>query len=101
MCFCVCAFCAACAGRRPPTIIPHPKPLEFGASAATGGLLVVALVTLRVYLGWHYVHGRLVSAALPYEESGWYDGQVSLSGWCGVVCVRVCGGGRRHHHQAL
>ena len=30
---------------------------------------------MRLYLGWSYVAQRLLSAAIPYEESGWYDGQ--------------------------
>ena len=31
---------------------------------------------LRIYLGWSYVGDRLLSAAVEYEETGWYDGQV-------------------------
>lgn len=26
--------------------------------------------------GWSYVGDRLLSAVVPYEESGWYDGQM-------------------------
>lgn len=26
--------------------------------------------------GWSYVGDRLLSAVIPYEESGWYDGQM-------------------------
>ena len=36
-----------------------------------GALVVVALVTLRIYLGWQYVGDRLLSASVAYEESGW------------------------------
>lgn len=32
-------------------------------------------MAVRLYLGWAYVAHRLLSAAIPYEESGWYDGQ--------------------------
>jgi len=34
------------------------------------------LVVLRIYLGWSYVGDRLLSAVVPYEETGWYDGQM-------------------------
>lgn len=26
--------------------------------------------------GWSYVGDRLLSAVVPYEETGWYDGQM-------------------------
>ena len=45
-------------------------------SAALGALLVVAVAVLRIYLGWAYVGDRLLSAAVEYEETGWYDGQL-------------------------
>ncbi len=45
-------------------------------SAALGALLVVAVAVLRIYLGWAYVGDRLLSAAVEYEETGWYDGQI-------------------------
>jgi hypothetical protein len=31
---------------------------------------------VRQWLGWSYVHKRLISERVEYEESGWYDGQV-------------------------
>ena len=34
------------------------------------------LLLVRQWLGWKYVHRRLVSELVEYEESGWYDGQV-------------------------
>jgi len=34
------------------------------------------LLLVRQWLGWSYVHKRLVSERVEYEESGWYDGQV-------------------------
>lgn len=58
------------------TFDPNKQPLEFVLSATTGSLLVVAVLMLRIYLGWAYVQERLRSAAVPYEETGWYDGQV-------------------------
>ena len=34
------------------------------------------LLLVRQWLGWSYVHKRLLSERVEYEESGWYDGQV-------------------------
>ncbi len=34
------------------------------------------LVLVRQYLGWTYIHGRLSSDVVEYEETGWYDGQI-------------------------
>ena len=36
----------------------------------------MALLVIRIFLGWSYVSDRLLSATYPYEETGWYDGQV-------------------------
>ncbi|PKA49780.1 Uncharacterized protein ycf36 [Apostasia shenzhenica] len=55
---------------------PLKDPLRFALAAGTGTLLFVSLVVLRIYLGWSYVGDRLLSAVVPYEESGWYDGQM-------------------------
>lgn len=52
------------------------QPAEFCLSAGLGSLLVVAVAVLRIYLGWAYVGNRLLSAAVEYEETGWYDGQL-------------------------
>ena len=49
---------------------------EFLLSGTVGAAFVVALAVLRIYLGWSYVGDRLLSAAVAYEETGWYDGQV-------------------------
>ena len=57
------------------TFAPTEQPLEFALSAATGSLIVVAIANLRIFLGWKYVSDRLMTATLPYEETGWYDGQ--------------------------
>lgn len=50
--------------------------LQFLLSSTGGGILVVLLALLRLYLGWAYVSSRLVDSAVVYEESGWYDGQI-------------------------
>ncbi|ONI02836.1 hypothetical protein PRUPE_6G224400 [Prunus persica] len=55
---------------------PSRDPLKFALAAGTGTLFVVSLIVLRIYLGWSYVGDRLLSAVIPYEESGWYDGQM-------------------------
>nr|XP_029154059.1 protein CONSERVED IN THE GREEN LINEAGE AND DIATOMS 27, chloroplastic isoform X2 [Arachis hypogaea] len=54
----------------------RPEPLRFILAAGTGSLFIVSLIVLRIYLGWSYVGDRLLSAVIPYEESGWYDGQM-------------------------
>ena len=40
------------------------------------GIFCVALATIRQFLGWSYVRRRLSQAAIVYEESGWYDGEI-------------------------
>ncbi|KAK9949083.1 hypothetical protein M0R45_004626 [Rubus argutus] len=55
---------------------PSRDPLRFVLAAGTGTLFLVSLIVLRIYLGWSYVGDRLLSAVIPYEETGWYDGQM-------------------------
>lgn len=55
---------------------PGKDPLKFVLAAGIGTLLLVSLAVLRIYLGWSYVGDRLLSAVVPYEETGWYDGQM-------------------------
>ncbi|XP_027079034.1 protein CONSERVED IN THE GREEN LINEAGE AND DIATOMS 27, chloroplastic-like isoform X1 [Coffea arabica] len=55
---------------------PAKDPLRFVLAASTGTLFLVSLIVLRIYLGWSYVGDRLLSAVIPYEETGWYDGQM-------------------------
>lgn len=47
------------------------QPLEWFLSGSTGSMVVVAILVLRIYLGWSYVGDRLLSAAVAYEETGW------------------------------
>lgn len=49
---------------------------QFLLSGAAGATFILALILLRLYLGWSYVRSRLKSTTVDYEESGWYDGQV-------------------------
>eukprot|EP00271_Cylindrocystis_brebissonii_P021751 TRINITY_DN795_c0_g1_i2.p1 TRINITY_DN795_c0_g1~~TRINITY_DN795_c0_g1_i2.p1 ORF type:complete len:340 (+),score=44.63 TRINITY_DN795_c0_g1_i2:215-1234(+) len=55
---------------------PSKMPLEFALAASAGAFFAVAILLLRMYLGWSYVGDRLLSAVIPYEETGWYDGQL-------------------------
>ena len=52
------------------------QPLLLLAAALVAALLLPLLLLLRQWLGWSYVHRRLRSERISYEESGWYDGQV-------------------------
>ena len=49
---------------------------KFLISAALGALLIPILILLQLYVGWSHVGHRLQIRDLPYEESGWYDGQI-------------------------
>ncbi|KAH8953911.1 hypothetical protein BDL97_08G052500 [Sphagnum fallax] len=55
---------------------PTREPLKFVLAGGAGSLFAVAVLLLRMYLGWSYVGDRLLSAVVPYEETGWYDGQL-------------------------
>ena len=48
------------------------QPMEWAVAGCLGSLVIVALVVLRIYLGWSYVGDRLLSASVAYEETGWY-----------------------------
>jgi hypothetical protein len=52
----------------------HPTQLVLAGLVAAVALPMLLLV--RQWLGWTYVHRRLLSERVEYEESGWYDGQV-------------------------
>ncbi len=55
---------------------PAKHPLPFFLMGFMGASLFLALIVLRLYLGWVYVYSRLANDTVFYEESGWYDGQV-------------------------
>ncbi|WP_036478016.1 CGLD27 family protein [Myxosarcina sp. GI1] len=57
---------------------PYRYPLKFAFSSIFGAILLVALISIRMYLGWSYVRNRLRKDRIFYEESGWYDGQTWL-----------------------
>jgi hypothetical protein len=54
---------------------PATAPGQFLLGSAAGGEVLVLLLVVRLYLGWSYVRIRLSKARVPYEETGWYDGQ--------------------------
>jgi hypothetical protein len=53
------------------TFNPSDQPFEWVLSATVGSLVVVAIVVVRIFLGWSYVSDRLLSATYAYEETGW------------------------------
>ncbi|MEA5448887.1 CGLD27 family protein [Leptolyngbya sp. CCNP1308] len=55
---------------------PAKHPLPFGLSGALGAMVLPMLTLLQLYVGWAHVGGRLRQTTVPYEESGWYDGQL-------------------------
>lgn len=55
---------------------PARYPLLFSLSATMGAFSLPILALAQLYIGWCHVAGRLRQSAVPYEESGWYDGQV-------------------------
>lgn len=50
--------------------------LKFALSAAAGAAIIPVLALIQLYCGWMYVYNRLNKPTIPYEESGWYDGQM-------------------------
>jgi hypothetical protein len=55
---------------------PGRYPVAFVLLASAGALMLPILALAQLYLGWLHVGQRLQQASVPYEESGWYDGQV-------------------------
>ncbi|NEP62567.1 MAG: CGLD27 family protein [Symploca sp. SIO2G7] len=49
---------------------------KFLLSASLGAFVIPILTLLQLYVGWSHVGHRLRIRDLPYEESGWYDGQI-------------------------
>jgi len=55
---------------------PERYPIAFSLLAAAGALILPMLTLAQLYVGWFHIGQRLQQATVPYEESGWYDGQV-------------------------
>ncbi|NJM98564.1 MAG: CGLD27 family protein [Phormidesmis sp. RL_2_1] len=58
------------------SFVPAKLPPQFIISASLGALLLPTLALIQLYIGWRHVCDRLSQKAVPYEESGWYDGQI-------------------------
>ncbi|MGK7883468.1 MAG: CGLD27 family protein [Crocosphaera sp.] len=54
---------------------PSKYILPFVLFSNLGAGLILALILLQLFFGWHYVSDRLKKETIFYEESGWYDGQ--------------------------
>lgn len=57
------------------SFVPSKMPPQFIISASLGALLLPTLALVQLYIGWLHVCDRLCQTSVPYEESGWYDGQ--------------------------
>ncbi|MGK7949935.1 MAG: CGLD27 family protein [Xenococcaceae cyanobacterium] len=57
---------------------PTIYPIKFILTSLGGAEILLALVLVRLYLGWSYINDRLQRDRIFYEESGWYDGQTWL-----------------------
>lgn len=57
---------------------PGKYPIPFVVWSSVGAFLLPILSLVQLYMGWLHVGQRLERAEVPYEESGWYDGQVWL-----------------------
>lgn len=57
------------------SFVPAKMLSQFLISASLGALLLPTLALIQLYIGWRHVCDRLSKASVPYEESGWYDGQ--------------------------
>ena len=55
---------------------PAKYPTQFVLSGIAGASFFLGLVLIWLYCSWIYVRDRLTQATVPYEESGWYDGQL-------------------------
>ena len=49
---------------------------KFLLSASLGAFVLPILTLVQLYVGWSHVGQRLRAQQVPYEESGWYDGQI-------------------------
>ncbi len=58
------------------SFVPTKLPPQFVISGSLGALLLPTLALIQLYIGWRHVGDRLLKPAVPYEESGWYDGQI-------------------------
>ncbi len=50
------------------------KPILLIINVLVFSISMPILLLIRQLLGWKYIHSRLLSEKIEYEESGWYDG---------------------------
>lgn len=65
----------------PIAVITYPldrEPLQAILAANLGSLALTLVVLLRIWVGWSYVGDRLKKDVGYYEETGWYDGFLSV-----------------------
>lgn len=55
---------------------PAKAPANFVLWASAGAMVLPLLALAQLYTGWVHVGQRLRDKSVPYEESGWYDGQI-------------------------
>ena len=65
--------------------------LTISIYSIAGTITLLMLLYVRVYLGWQYVYDRLMRSTVPYEESGWYDGQIWVKSPEALVQDRLTG----------
>ena len=53
-------------------------PMQAILAANFGTLAFLSVLSLRLYFGWSYVADRLTTDVGYYEQSGWYDGFLSV-----------------------
>lgn len=54
------------------------QPLQALLAANVGSMALTFVILVRLYVGWSYVGDRLEKDVGYYEESGWYDGFLSV-----------------------
>lgn len=57
---------------------PEKYPFDFVIWASVGALVLPVFCLIQLYIGWLHIGQRLAQKEVPYEESGWYDGQIWL-----------------------
>lgn len=65
----------------PIAVITYPldrDPLQAVLAANVGSLALTGALLLRIWVGWSYVGDRLKKDVGYYEETGWYDGFLSV-----------------------
>eukprot|EP00616_Rhizochromulina_sp_CCMP1243_P001120 CAMPEP_0118983420 /NCGR_PEP_ID=MMETSP1173-20130426/35315_1 /TAXON_ID=1034831 /ORGANISM="Rhizochromulina marina cf, Strain CCMP1243" /LENGTH=300 /DNA_ID=CAMNT_0006933993 /DNA_START=89 /DNA_END=988 /DNA_ORIENTATION=+ len=65
----------------PIALVTYPiqtQPLQALLAANLGAVAITSILLIRLWVGWSYVGDRLRKDVGYYEESGWYDGFLSV-----------------------